>query len=169
MCVYGHPTDPSFQPPTLTFFICNSTLTLLATLSIFTQNSENHFCCLISSNVLFIQPLAFCRNCEQRRQKNCVTHHKTASTNDGLSEISKMKYRIQEPGTTISGFSDSKKKINANRSQIFLTCGSKHTFFLDLSSFTYNQSFSVEFFVQPKYTDYANQAYFDKRSHLNLL
>ena len=26
-----------------------------------------HFCCLISSNVLFIQPLAFCRNWEQRR------------------------------------------------------------------------------------------------------
>jgi hypothetical protein len=37
------------------------------TLSIFTQNSDNHFCCLISSNVLFIQPLAFCRNWEQRR------------------------------------------------------------------------------------------------------
>jgi hypothetical protein len=30
-------------------------------------------------------------------------------------EISKMKYRIQEPGTTISGFADSKKKINADR------------------------------------------------------
>ena len=29
-------------------------------------------CCLISSNVLFIQPLAFCRNWEQRRKKNCV-------------------------------------------------------------------------------------------------
>jgi hypothetical protein len=26
------------------------------TLSIFTQNSDNHFCCLISSNVLFIFP-----------------------------------------------------------------------------------------------------------------
>jgi hypothetical protein len=37
------------------------------TLSIFTQNSDNHFCCLISSNVLFIQPLAFCQNWEQRR------------------------------------------------------------------------------------------------------
>ena len=23
MCVYGHPTDPIFQPPTLTFLICN--------------------------------------------------------------------------------------------------------------------------------------------------
>jgi hypothetical protein len=23
MCVYGHPTDPIFQPPTLTFFIGN--------------------------------------------------------------------------------------------------------------------------------------------------
>ena len=28
MCVYGHPTHPVFQPPTLTFFIGNySTLT----------------------------------------------------------------------------------------------------------------------------------------------
>jgi hypothetical protein len=52
MCVYGHPTHPIFQPPTL---------------SIFTQNLDNHFCCLINSNVLFIQPLAFCRNWEQRR------------------------------------------------------------------------------------------------------
>ena len=34
-------------------------------------------CCLISSNVLFIQPLAFCRNWEQRRKKNCITRHKT--------------------------------------------------------------------------------------------
>ena len=39
---------------------------LLATLWIFTQNSDNHFCCLTSSNVLFIQLLAFCRNWEQR-------------------------------------------------------------------------------------------------------
>jgi hypothetical protein len=29
---------------------------------------------------------------------------------DGLPEISKMKYRIPEPGTTISGFADSLKK-----------------------------------------------------------
>ena len=41
----------------------------------------------------------------------------TASTNDGLPEISKMKYRnrIPEPGMTISGFTDNlkkKKKIN---------------------------------------------------------
>jgi hypothetical protein len=35
---------------------------LLATLFIFTQNLDNHFCCLTSSNVLFIQLLAFCRN-----------------------------------------------------------------------------------------------------------
>ena len=46
--------------------ICVFTVTR-STLSIFTQNSNNHFCCLISSNVLFIQPLAFCRNWEQRR------------------------------------------------------------------------------------------------------
>jgi hypothetical protein len=37
---------------------------------------------------------------------------RTPPTNDGLPEISKMKYRnrIPEPGTTISGFADSKKK-----------------------------------------------------------
>jgi hypothetical protein len=41
------------------------------------------------------------------------SRHKTASTNDGLPEISKMKYRnrIPEPGTTISGFADSQKKF----------------------------------------------------------
>jgi hypothetical protein len=41
-----------------------------------------------------------------------------ASTNDGLPEISKMKYWILEPGrTTISGFTDSKKNkmINVDR------------------------------------------------------
>jgi hypothetical protein len=42
------------------------------------------------------------------------------STNDGLPEISKMKYRIRIPelGTTISGFANNKKKIkkiNADR------------------------------------------------------
>ena len=54
----------------------------------------------------------FCRNWEQRRLKNCITRHKTASTNDSLPEISKMKYRNQfpEPEKTISGFGDGKKK-----------------------------------------------------------
>jgi hypothetical protein len=33
----------------------------------------------------------------------------------------------------------------------------------------YIPCFSVKFFFQPIYTDYANYAYFDKRSHLNLL
>ena len=37
------------------------------------------------------------------------------------------------------------------------------------SSLTYIPFFSVKYFFQPIYTDYANQAYFDKRSHLNLL
>ena len=44
-----------------------------------------------------------------------------------------MKYRnrIQEPGKTISGLADSKKKtINADRPTLdFLTCDSKHTYF----------------------------------------
>ena len=40
-----------------------------------------------------------------------------ASTNDSLPEISKMKYRnrISEPGTTISGFADIKKKEKENK------------------------------------------------------
>jgi hypothetical protein len=36
------------------------------------------------------------------------------------------------------------------------------------SSLTCILGFSVKFFFQPIYTDYANWAYFDKRSHLNL-
>jgi hypothetical protein len=45
-------------------------------------------------------------------RKTAYSRHKTASTNDGLPEILKMKYRhrIPEPGTTISGFADSQKK-----------------------------------------------------------
>ena len=41
-------------------------------------------------------------------RKTAYFRHKTASTNDGLPEIWKMKYRIPEPGMTISGFADSK-------------------------------------------------------------
>jgi hypothetical protein len=37
------------------------------------------------------------------------------------------------------------------------------------SSLTYIRFFSVKFFFQSIYTDFANYAYFDKRSHLNLL
>ena len=103
VCVYG-------QPPILTFFISNySTLIFVSdpTLSIFTKNSDNHFCCLISSNVLFIQPLAFLSKLRAKKVEK-------QSTNDGLPEISKVKYRI--PGTTISGFADSKeKKKNIDR------------------------------------------------------
>jgi hypothetical protein len=40
---------------------------------------------------------------------------------------------------------------------------------MGLSSVTYIPGFSMKFFFQPIYTDYANWAYFDKRSHLNLL
>ena len=35
---------------------------------------------------------------------------------------------------------------------------------MEMSSLTYIPSFSVKFFFQPIYTDYANKAYFDKRS-----
>jgi hypothetical protein len=97
--------------PTLTFFIGNYSILIFASnpINFYTEfGFIDHFCCLINSNVLFIQPLAFCLNWEQRRSKNCVIRHKTASTNDGLTEISKMKYRIPEMATTISGFADSK-------------------------------------------------------------
>jgi hypothetical protein len=45
-------------------------------------------------------------------RKTAYSHHKRASTNDGLPEISKMKYRnrIPEPGTIISGFANNKNK-----------------------------------------------------------
>jgi hypothetical protein len=84
--------------------ICVFTVTQ-PTLWIFTQNLDNHFCCLSSSNALFIQLLSFL-------SKYCIIRHKKASINDGLPEISKMKYRnwIPEPGMTISGFADNKKK-----------------------------------------------------------
>jgi hypothetical protein len=40
-----------------------------------------------------------------------------------------MKYRIPEPGTTISGFDDSlKKKLMPTDPRFFLTCDSKHTY-----------------------------------------
>jgi hypothetical protein len=47
-------------------------------------------------------------------RKTAHSRHKTASTNDGLPQISKMKYRnrLLEPETTISGFADSKKIYN---------------------------------------------------------
>ena len=56
--------------------------------------------CFIYSTASFLSKL---------RAKKVETRHKTVSTNDGLPEISKIKYRIPEPGTTISGFADSKQ------------------------------------------------------------
>jgi deoxyribodipyrimidine photolyase-like uncharacterized protein len=49
-------------------------------------------------------------------RKTVYSRHKTASTNDGLPEISKKKYRnrIPELGTTISGFADSQKNFFFN-------------------------------------------------------
>ena len=49
----------------------------------------------------------------KKGRKTAYSRHKTASTNDGLPEIAKMKYRnrIPDPGTTISGFADSKKNF----------------------------------------------------------
>jgi hypothetical protein len=56
-------------------------------------------------------------------EKNCIIRHKTASINNDLPEISKMKYRnrIPDSGTTISGCADNinkkkkKKKIPTDR------------------------------------------------------
>ena len=57
----------------------------------------NQLQCFIYSTASFLSKL---------RAKN------TASTNDGLPKISKKKYRnrIPEPGMTISGFADVKKR-----------------------------------------------------------
>jgi hypothetical protein len=69
----------------------------------------NQHQCFIYSTASFFVEIE-----KRRRYKNCVTRHKTDSTNDGLPEISKMKYRnrIPEPGTTISGFADNNNKKN---------------------------------------------------------
>ena len=61
--------------------------------------------CFIYSTASFLSKLR-----AKKVEKTVYSRHKTASTNDGLPEISKMKYRnrirnrIPEPGTTISGF-----------------------------------------------------------------
>ena len=60
--------------------------------------------CFIYSTASFLSKL------RAKKVEKLVTRRKTVSTNDGLPEISKMKYRILEPGTTISGFADSLKK-----------------------------------------------------------
>jgi hypothetical protein len=53
LCVYGHPIDPIFQPPTLTFFIGNYSTLIFASdpVNFYTEFGDNHFCCLISRNV----------------------------------------------------------------------------------------------------------------------
>jgi hypothetical protein len=49
-------------------------------------------------------------------------------------------------------------------------CGSNfNCSYMAKSSLTYDLGFSVKFCFQLIYTDYANWAYFDKRSHLNIL
>ena len=53
-------------------------------------------------------------------RKTAYSHHKTASTNDSLPEILKMRYRIPEPGTTISGFAEcQRKKLMPNDPRFF--------------------------------------------------
>jgi hypothetical protein len=66
--------------------------------------------CFIYSTASFLSKLR-----AKKIEKLCNSSYLTASTKDGLPEILKMKYRIPEPGMTISGFADSKKKINADR------------------------------------------------------
>ena len=57
--------------------------------------------CFIYSTASFLSKLR-----AKKVEKLCNSSLNTASTNDGLPDISKMKYRIPEPGTTISGFAD---------------------------------------------------------------
>ena len=63
--VYTHTIRPKKKIGVFT--VTRPTLIFASDPMHFTQNSDNHFCCLTSSNVLFIQLLAFCRNWEQRR------------------------------------------------------------------------------------------------------
>ena len=91
------------------------------------------------------------------RAKNVEKRRNSFKTNDGLPEISKMnnRNRIQEPGTTISGFADSKNKsINANRPTLdFLTWHSKHLFFFfgltikTLGSVCQSETHQISFFL----------------------
>ena len=92
MCVYGHLTDPIFQPPTLTFLIGNySTL-------IFASDPIKFYTEFGLPFLLF-------------NQQQCFIY----STASFLLKL-RAKNRVQEPGTTISGLADSKKKkINADR------------------------------------------------------
>jgi hypothetical protein len=67
---------------------------------------------LFNQQQYFIYTTAsFLSKLKAKKVEKLYSRHKTTLTNDGLPEISKMKYRnrIPEPGTTISGFSDSKK------------------------------------------------------------
>jgi hypothetical protein len=63
-------------------------------------------CSVDEEKNIYIPCIPHKNNCK-KKLVNCVTCHKTASTNIGLPEISKMK--IPEPGTTISGFADGKQ------------------------------------------------------------
>ena len=49
MCVYGHPTHPIFQPPTLTFFIDNYSTLIFANDPINFYNVNKGVFCLIIS------------------------------------------------------------------------------------------------------------------------
>ena len=61
--------------------------------------------CFIYSTARFLSKL------RAKKVEKLYSRHKTASTNDCLPKVSKMKCRnrIPEPGTTISGFADSQK------------------------------------------------------------
>ena len=63
-----------------------------------------------------------------------------------------------------------KLKIEKRGDEILIVhCSNFNCSYMAWSSLTYVLGFCVKFFFQSIYTDYANWAYFDKRSHLNLL
>ena len=64
-----------------------------------------------------------------------------------------------------------KLKIEERGDEILIVhcCSNLNCSYMARSSLTYIPGFSVKFFFQPIYTDYANWAYFDRRSHLNLV
>jgi hypothetical protein len=63
-----------------------------------------------------------------------------------------------------------KLKIEKRGDEILIVhCSNFNCSYMAWSSLTYVRGFCVKFFFQSIYTDCANWAYFDKRSHLNLL
>jgi hypothetical protein len=102
VCVYGHPTHPiNFYTEFWPFLLFNQQQ------------------CFIYSTASFLSKL------RAKKVERLRNSHKTASK----QMTAYRKYRIQEPGTTISGFVDSKKKLIPTDPRFFLTVNTHIYFF----------------------------------------